>query len=198
MRAPEVPEGCLASSSWQAIIWKVCLSSGCHMSGSQVPVMQKGRAAMHKNGVLNVLVGSDCEIEIHEGLTEETVKLAVASDPGMSKPSSSTTRFATKSKPLSAKEDRKPKETFYLSEKKSPIRIEPHNDRTEIGDYKTFFPYSILKDKVDKSELPDGVDLTKREQYLSPEEFFDVFGMEKIVFNMLPGWKRKNLKNKLK
>ena len=193
----------------------------------RVPVMQKGRAAMHKNGVLNTLVGSDCEIDMHEGLTEESVKLAVTSDPAMSKPLSGSLRSDFKIKPFSAKEEGKPKVQFKATAQKAANRVEQSNDskkktfsaneegkpkvpkakaqkaanhveqsndRIENEDNGTFFPYSILKDKVHQSELPSGVDPSKREQYLSQDEFFDVFGMEKVVFNMLPGWKRKNLK----
>jgi Cofilin/tropomyosin-type actin-binding protein len=36
-------------------------------------VMQKGRASMHKNGVLNVLEGCDGEIPMRPGLTEADI-----------------------------------------------------------------------------------------------------------------------------
>lgn len=39
------------------------------------PVMQRGRANMYKNGVFNSLEGSDCEIEMKPGLTEDDVVL---------------------------------------------------------------------------------------------------------------------------
>ncbi|KAL7535930.1 hypothetical protein ACHAWF_005316 [Thalassiosira exigua] len=37
------------------------------------PVMQRGRASMYKNGVLNVLEGSDREIDMKPGLTEDAL-----------------------------------------------------------------------------------------------------------------------------
>ena len=46
------------------------------------------------------------------------------------------------------------------------------------------------------SVLPEGVDATKKEQYLSPEEFQTVFGMTKSEFSALPAWKGKGLKQK--
>ena len=36
-------------------------------------VMQKGRASMHKNGVLNVLEGCDGEVQMLPGLTEADI-----------------------------------------------------------------------------------------------------------------------------
>lgn len=40
------------------------------------------------------------------------------------------------------------------------------------------------------SNCPEGIDMTRREQYLSDEEFNSVFGMSKDTFNALPKWKR--------
>mmetsp|Transcript_1667 Transcript_1667/g.3670 ORF Transcript_1667/g.3670 Transcript_1667/m.3670 type:complete len:137 (+) Transcript_1667:99-509(+) len=37
------------------------------------PVMQRGRASMYKNGVLNVLEGSDREIDMKPGSTEDSI-----------------------------------------------------------------------------------------------------------------------------
>mmetsp|Transcript_42135 Transcript_42135/g.63633 ORF Transcript_42135/g.63633 Transcript_42135/m.63633 type:complete len:395 (-) Transcript_42135:286-1470(-) len=45
-------------------------------------VIVRGRAAMHKNGVLNVLEGADCEIEMRNGLIEEDVILGAISAGG--------------------------------------------------------------------------------------------------------------------
>jgi len=51
-------------------------------------------------------------------------------------------------------------------------------------------PYSVLTGE----ELPDNVDPSKKEEYLSDAEFSQVFGMEKEEFYGLPGWKQTNLK----
>jgi Cofilin/tropomyosin-type actin-binding protein len=36
-------------------------------------VMKKGRASMHKNGVLNVMVGCDGEVQMRPGMTEADI-----------------------------------------------------------------------------------------------------------------------------
>jgi hypothetical protein len=48
------------------------------------------------------------------------------------------------------------------------------------------------------SEVPEGVDPTKKEQYLSDAEFQEVFKMSKVEFNALPQWKQNNHKKKVK
>lgn len=52
----------------------VRLSSGrfrhFYYCGENVSAMKKGRASMHKNGVLNVLEGADGEIPLQPGMTE--------------------------------------------------------------------------------------------------------------------------------
>jgi len=44
------------------------------------PIMQKGRASMQKNGVFNVLEGSDCEIDVRPNMTEEEIELPLIHD----------------------------------------------------------------------------------------------------------------------
>lgn len=51
-------------------------------------------------------------------------------------------------------------------------------------------PYSVLT----SDELPDNVDPSKKEEYLSDSEFQEVMGMNKEEFDGLPGWKKTNLK----
>ena len=43
---------------------------GFYYVGDSVSAMKKGRASMHKNGVLNVLEGRDGEIDMQPGYTE--------------------------------------------------------------------------------------------------------------------------------
>lgn len=45
--------------------------------------------------------------------------------------------------------------------------------------------------------FPDGVDVTKRETYLSPEDCVKLFGMTKEELAKMPKWKRNNLKKKV-
>jgi len=46
-------------------------------------------------------------------------------------------------------------------------------------------------------DIPEGVDPTKKEQYLSNEEFQQVFGISKAEFNGMPAWKTVGLKKKV-
>ena len=46
--------------------------------------------------------------------------------------------------------------------------------------------------------VPDGVDPTKKEQYLTDEVFQEKFGMAKDAFNALPGWKKTKAKKDAK
>jgi len=51
-------------------------------------------------------------------------------------------------------------------------------------------PYSVLSGE----ELPENVDPSKKEEYLSDADFQQVMGMEKEEFYGLPAWKQTNLK----
>ena len=62
------------------------------------------------------------------------------------------------------------------------------------GSKSTFVPYSELKGISDITLLPSGVDPLHRETSLSNEEFYQVFGMDKVAFSKLPTWKRVNKK----
>ena len=47
-----------------------------------------------------------------------------------------------------------------------------------------------------KANLPDDFDVTMKEQYLSDEDFEEVFGTSKSAFNALAKWKRNAEKKK--
>ncbi|KAM3916275.1 villin-1 isoform 1-T3 [Leptodactylus fuscus] len=55
------------------------------------------------------------------------------------------------------------------------------------------YPAELLVNKT-AEELPTGVDPCRKEEYLSAEEFTDIFGMSRAEFQALPEWKRQNLK----
>ncbi|KAG8432266.1 hypothetical protein GDO86_016781 [Hymenochirus boettgeri] len=55
------------------------------------------------------------------------------------------------------------------------------------------FPAEMLVNKT-PDELPPGVDPTKKEIYLSSEDFIAVFGMTQAEFKGFPEWKKQNLK----
>ena len=65
---------------------------------------------------------------------------------------------------------------------------------------------SALKNFTDKTydlktlqkSAPEGVDPTKKEMYLTDDEFKKVFEMDKPAFASLPAWKQNNLKKKAK
>jgi hypothetical protein len=46
-------------------------------------------------------------------------------------------------------------------------------------------------------DLPEGVDATKKEQYLSEAEFQKVLGVSKAEFNAMPAWKSSGIKKKV-
>lgn len=57
-----------------------------------------------------------------------------------------------------------------------------------------YFSFLVLK----QNKWPKGaVDISKKEDYLSPEDFQQLFGMTKAQFNALPSWKRKDKKQKV-
>ncbi|XP_056326668.1 actin-binding LIM protein 1a [Danio aesculapii] len=61
------------------------------------------------------------------------------------------------------------------------------------------YPYEMLIiTSRSRSKLPRDVDRTRLERHLSPEVFFEIFGMEIQEFNRLPLWKRNELKKKAK
>ena len=67
---------------------------------------------------------------------------------------------------------------------------------TEDETFKTverFIPYDILKDM----RAEDGLDMTKKEYYLEPEEFSKVFGLDMQAYLRLPLWRRQMLKKKV-
>merc|ERR1712146_754350 len=55
------------------------------------------------------------------------------------------------------------------------------------------FPYEQLKG----GDLPESVDLTAKEAYLTEEEFNTVFKMDRAAFNALPKWKQSGHKKKV-
>jgi len=59
-------------------------------------------------------------------------------------------------------------------------------------------PYTMKQLTCKKEFLPDDVDLSKRETYLSDEEFQEVFKMSKDEFSKLAKWKQTNKKKPLK
>ncbi|KAH7439329.1 hypothetical protein KP509_04G056400 [Ceratopteris richardii] len=65
-------------------------------------------------------------------------------------------------------------------------------DSSQPGEY---IPYERLK--VDSDDPAAGVDPEKRESYLSPDEFMELFGMDSEQFYELPKWKQEKHKKTL-
>ena len=52
--------------------------------------------------------------------------------------------------------------------------------------------------EVLRTTTPEGVDPTKKEQYLDEAQFKTAFGMDKAAFNELKAWRQKKLKQEQK
>jgi len=50
----------------------------------------------------------------------------------------------------------------------------------------SFYPYSVLTG----GELPDNVDPSRKEDFLTEQEFVQVLGMDRDTWAQLPAWKR--------
>lgn len=71
------------------------------------------------------------------------------------------------------------------ADNKTPAKDRPITD---------FFSYAELTGE----ELPEDLDMTRREAYLSDSEFESIFGISKVEFNSSPKWKQEVLKKKHK
>uniref|UniRef100_A0A3B3YU92 HP domain-containing protein n=1 Tax=Poecilia mexicana TaxID=48701 RepID=A0A3B3YU92_9TELE len=57
------------------------------------------------------------------------------------------------------------------------------------------YPYEVLKvSNGGRVKLPKDVDRTRLERHLSPDSFFEIFGMKIQEFDKLPLWKRNDMK----
>ncbi|XP_026125558.1 dematin isoform X5 [Carassius auratus] len=75
-------------------------------------------------------------------------------------------------------------------------RIDRGNSLPSMLEQK-IYPYEMLiVTHRGRNKLPPGVDRTRLERHLSPEEFQNVFGMSSEEFDRLSFWKRNDLKKK--
>ncbi|XP_034715939.1 actin-binding LIM protein 1-like isoform X2 [Etheostoma cragini] len=59
------------------------------------------------------------------------------------------------------------------------------------------YPYELLAvSSRGRVKLPMDVDRTRLERHLSPDSFFEIFGMDSQAFNLLPLWKRNDMKKR--
>ncbi|XP_026163850.1 advillin [Mastacembelus armatus] len=87
-----------------------------------------------------------------------------------------------------------------LEDVASPVAVAPasqgnHSEKDCVENEKSSqsFPPDALVGK-NISELPEGVDPTQKEKYLSDSDFINVFGITKDDFVSMPRWKQLNLK----
>mmetsp|Transcript_30473 Transcript_30473/g.45074 ORF Transcript_30473/g.45074 Transcript_30473/m.45074 type:complete len:165 (+) Transcript_30473:474-968(+) len=150
-------------------------------------------------GVLNVLEGSDCEIEMKRGLTEEGIALPVVSDAGPKTAAPSPKKSAIQPLPKSYEQPKAPATAETSSNEQDPLsttKSPAPQAAVPISQDTEYIPYSILRNINDVSELPPTVDPLNREQSLSNEEFEQVFGLTKTDFQTLAAWKRIKLKKR--
>lgn len=84
------------------------------------------------------------------------------------------TRQGTKKEPLTAEEEK---------------REEEERQKKYLDPTQNKFDYEQLK-----GQFPKGVDPTRKEAYLSDEQFQQVFGMTIDAFNNLKKWKQNDIK----
>jgi len=184
------------------------LSSGRFVSFFYVadgtPIMQKGRASMFKNGVLNTLEGCDMEIEMKPGMVEADLLLSVGDGGNADVSTGSSDKPPSIGKPTNPKPAQpksKPKPAIISQDEStetSKANTSDASNNIDVGVESLqiseggFVPYSALRDARD---LPPSVDLTKKELALSDAEFASVFGMDKAAFASLATWKQ-NAKKK--
>lgn len=127
-------------------------------------------------GVLNVLEGSDGEIDIQPPVLSEKKEVS--------------TTDQVEEEVQASPADEPPPVVASSPEDNEANQNEENSGPVTVS-------YEILKGVVDASKLPKGVDPLNREQSLSDEEFVAVFGMDKDAFSQLPSWKRTKLKKDL-
>ena len=142
-----------------------------------------------------MLEGSDCEIEMRPGLSEDETDFQVSNDAGSApKGASKNGGGKTTKKNLRSQDNEAAAKQASLE---VVSQVKPTQPTTEMESPGDFISYSMLKDIHDPAALPPSVDPLNREQSLSDDDFFQVFGMTKTTFLGLPAWKR-NREKKVK
>ncbi|XP_062255171.1 advillin [Platichthys flesus] len=80
-----------------------------------------------------------------------------------------------------------------LGDDVSPVHVTSEQNCLESENIFESFPVDSLLNKL-PNELPEGVDPTKKEKYLSDSDFDSVFGISKDDFAQLPQWKQLKMK----
>jgi len=179
-------------------------ASFVYSNGDNISVMLKGRASMHKNGVLNVLEGCDCEIEVWENMKEDDVgkskdDIGIDIDIGSGRVVGGKmetqiflggSTMQEESELDSTLDNRK--ETLHNS---AAVAAAADDNISDVVDESGFIEYARLKTIADHASLRVlGINPTQKELALANDEFEEVFGMHKESFASLPGWKKTRLK----
>ncbi|XP_068576392.1 advillin [Cebidichthys violaceus] len=80
-----------------------------------------------------------------------------------------------------------------LGEEAAPVNVTTEQDGVKSEKSFQSFPLDDLVNKL-SNELPEGVDPTQKEKYLSDSDFNHIFGITKDDFASMPQWKQLNMK----
>ena len=190
------------------------LSSGrfvsfMYMDLDHTPIMLRGRAGLFKNGVLNVLEGCDCEIEVHRSLSESEASSLVKKATGSYGNVTNARLNKSVSKPIVAESSYKVKALPVISQEKQPAITKNTCSSNAIYEgvsskvsciselcQESFHAkdYEFLK-KTNNDELVSaGVDIKNKEKSLNDKEFTFIFGIDREAFYGFPKWKQSQMK----
>ncbi|XP_063947000.1 villin-3 [Daucus carota subsp. sativus] len=137
------------------------------------------------------------ETQVEEAETVEPVKESnEESEPKPEPVSESNEETESKPEPVSeSTEESEPKpEPVLESTEESEPKPEAEQDEENGSESENTYSYDRLKSNSDNPVT--GIDLKRREAYLSDEEFETIFGMSKEAFSKFPRWKQDMLKKK--
>lgn len=185
--------------------------------GTDVGVMARGRASMHRNGFLNVLEGcgdlTGIDVwmymkEEHLGMDKDECETTSNNNHSCSDSTSSAAAAAIRNDAATAQEE----DQGIIEEQKSPtgesislsseqlLSISPATTSSSM-DLTPSIPYEELKhmniSSSSTSVATFGIDPAKKEMALSDNEFQQVFSMSKDTFVTLPKWKQMKMKKEV-
>ena len=183
-----------------------------YMDLNHAPIILRGRAGLFKNGVLNVLEGCDCVIEMHDSMTEREaillVKKATGSTggfPDLCTRKIQTNQCKTSKECVSMSSNNFNSPTIALMESNLPLEknfganhtkedvIKDKSTSTSESTYRSqniIVSYQFLQSSNHNELIAAGVDIKHKEMSLSDSDFQNIIGMNKALFSDLPKWKQ--------
>ena len=154
-------------------------------------------------GVLNVLEGSDCEIEIRRGMTEADLKTSFPQSitasralPGSVAPATNLVSQESTRTRVAPSKPQHSNTTTTITATTTTTTMTPNAVETLTSQLPTtdcvIIPYDQLVAQVDIV----GVDPAHKERHLSELEFGTIFGISRKEWQQLPAWKRTALRKK--